>query len=226
MKRFFLVACIVGFVVASAARSARADTSKQEAQDEVVAAGKTLDNFTADPEMKWFRDHVKESKGLMICSKVTKAGFVFGGSGGRCVLVVKGEKFWNGPAFYAIGTASVGFQAGVEIAELMFLVMTQKGLDSLMSSSFKLGADASASAGPVGAGTGAATSDLLVYSRSKGVFAGVDVSGAVVKPSEDYNEAYYGKAASPIDIIVKGSAKNPDAQAALLSKVAKLYAGK
>src|SRR5215470_13069928 len=109
MKRFFLVGCVVLFTLVTTAWPAEAATRKQEAQDEVVAAGKTLDNFTADPDMKWFRDHVKEAKGLYICSKVTKAGFVFGGSGGRCVLVVKGEKFWNGPAFYAIGTASVGF---------------------------------------------------------------------------------------------------------------------
>src|SRR5262249_9432683 len=73
------------------------------------------------------------------------------------------------------------------------------------------------------AGTGAATSDLIVYSRSKGVYAGVDVSGSGVKPSEDYNEAYYGKPASPIDIIVRGSVHNPQANAALMSKVAKLW---
>lgn len=225
MRRFLSVGSILGFVLAAVSIPALAAT-KEEAQAEVTAAGKTLDNFVADPEMTWFRNNAKNAKGIFICSKVTKAGFIFGGSGGRCVLVVKGEKGWNGPAHYAIGTASVGFQAGVEVAELVMLVQTQKGVDTFMSSDFKLGADASISAGPVGAGTGAATSDLIVYSRSKGVFAGVDVSGSGVKPSEDYNEAYYGKAASPIDIIVRGSVHNPQANAALMSKVAKLWGGK
>ena len=225
MKKLVLVGSLVVFVLVAV--PALADVTKEEAQAEVVAAGKTLDTFVADADMGWFRAHAKEAKGLFICSKVTRAGFVFGGSGGRCVLIVKGEKGWNGPAFFAIGTASVGFQAGVEVAEILMLVETQKGLDSLMSSSFKVGADASASAGPVGAGTGATvSSDLVVYSRSKGAFAGVDVSGSGIKPSEDYKKAYYRKDFTPIDIIVKGAVHNPAANAPLTSKVEKLYAGK
>jgi lipid-binding SYLF domain-containing protein len=227
MKKVLWLGCALGFVLAVASSPALAATSRAEAQEEIAAAGKTLDTFVSDKDMDWFRAHAKESKGLLLCSKVTKAGFVFGGSGGRCVLVVKGDKGWMGPAFYTVGTASVGFQAGVEVAELLVLVETKKGVDSLMSSSFKVGGDVSASAGPVGAGTGGSiTSDLVVYSRSKGAFAGVDVSGAVIKPSEDYNEAYYGKDVSPIDILVKGGVNNKDAQAPLLSKVAKLYGSK
>jgi lipid-binding SYLF domain-containing protein len=227
LNKVLSVGCVVGLILVAASGSAWAATSKAEAQEEVVAAGKTLDTFTADNDMAWFRSHARESKGLLICPKIAKAGFVFGGSGGRCVLVVKGDKGWNGPAFYSAGTASVGFQAGIEVAELLIVVRTQKAVDSLMSSSFKVGGDVSASIGPVGAGTGGTiTSDLLVYSRSKGAFAGMDISGAVIKPSEDYNEAYYGNGVSPIDIIVRGSVSNKDAQAPLLSKVAKLYGGK
>jgi SH3 domain-containing YSC84-like protein 1 len=227
MKKFLSMVCLLGLVLATAALPALADTTKAEAQKEVAAAGKTLDTFVADPDIPWLRAHAKEAKGLLICSKVAKAGFVFGGSGGRCVLIVKGEKGWNGPAFYTIGTASVGFQAGVEVAELAILVQTQKGLDSLMSSAFKVGGDVSASAGPVGAGTGATVKeDLVVYSRSKGVFAGVDISGSSIKPTEDYNNVYYGKNVSPIDIIVRGNVHNPSAKAALLSKAEKLYEAK
>jgi len=227
MKKILWVGCVVGLILAAASGSAWAATSKAEAQEEVVAAGKTLDTFVADSDMAWFRKHARESKGLLLCPKIAKAGFVFGGSGGRCLLVVKGDKGWNGPAFYSAGTASVGFQAGVEVAELLIVVRTQKAVDSLMSSSFKVGGDVSASIGPVGAGTGGTiTSDLLVYSRSKGAFAGMDISGAVIKPSEDYNEAYYSNGVSPIDIIVRGTVDNKDAQPPLLSKVAKLYGGK
>jgi lipid-binding SYLF domain-containing protein len=217
---------VLSLVLVVAPLAAWADPTPADAQKEVTAAGKTLDHFSADPDMNWFRNHAKEAKGVLICSQVVKAGFIIGGSGGRCVLVVKGDKGWHGPAFYAIGTASAGFQAGIQSSEIVGLVMSQKAVDSLMSNSFKLGGDASVAAGPVGVGTAATpNADFVFYSRSKGLYGGVDVSGAVLKPSEEYNKAYYGKDASPIDIIVRGSVHNPTAKAALLSKVSKLYGG-
>jgi lipid-binding SYLF domain-containing protein len=218
---------VLALALAAAPLAARADATREEAEELVADSSQALDNFTADPDMTWFREHAKEAKGLFICSKVVKAGFIFGGSGGRCVFVAKGDKGWNGPAFYSTGTASAGFQAGVEESEIIALAMTQKAVDSLMSTEFKVGATASAAAGPVGVGTGATpTADFLYYSRSKGLYGGVDVSGAVVKPSADFNKAYYGKDVSPIDIIVKGTVHDKTAQAALLSKVQKLYGGK
>ena len=111
-----------------------------------------------------------------------KAGFVFGGSGGRAVLVAKGEKGWAGPAFYTLGTASAGFQAGVDVSEVIMLVMNKKALDKLMTGSVKAGADASISAGPVGAGAGSTTSsDILVYTRSKGLYGGLNIQGTSIK---------------------------------------------
>src|SRR5262249_57868397 len=131
---------------------------------------------------------------------------------------------WNGPAFYSAGTASAGFQAGVQDSEIIGLVMTQKAVDSFMSSEFKLGGEASVAAGPTGVGTaGTPNADIIYYSRSKGLYGGVDVSGAVIKPSEDYNKAYYGKEVSPIDIIAKGAVHPKPADKVLLPKVTKLY---
>jgi lipid-binding SYLF domain-containing protein len=222
-SRWTRLVLVLAFVVTPLA--ALADVTPAEAQKEVAAAAETLDNFTADPDMKWFREHAREAKGVIVCSKVVKAGFIIGGSGGRCVFLAKDAKGWHGPAFYSVGTASAGFQAGVQDSEIVGLVMTQKAIDSLMSNSFKVGGEASAAAGPVGAGTAATpNADIIYYSRSKGLYGGVDVSGAVVKPSEDYNTAYYGKAVSPIDIIVRGTASKKDA--VLSPKVAKLFGGK
>ena len=113
MRTFTLRASILILVLAAASFPVQAATSYADAQEEVVAAGKTLDTFVADKGMNWFRGHAGETKGLLICSKVVKAGFVFGGSGGRCVFVAKQGGTWNGPAFYTVGTASAGFQAGV-----------------------------------------------------------------------------------------------------------------
>ena len=219
-------ASILILILAAASFPVQAARTYADAEKEVVAAGKTLDTFVADPDMNWFREHAKDAKGLFICSKVVKAGFIFGGSGGRCVFVAKQGKTWNGPAFYTVGTASAGFQAGVQSSEIIGLVMTQKAIDSLMSSEFKLGAEASVAAGPVGTGKSEFDADIVYYSRSKGLYGGLDVSGAVIKPSSDYNKAYYGKDVSATDIIVQGAAHIPAATPALLTKVEKLYAGK
>src|SRR4029453_7041882 len=98
---------------------------------EVDAALQTWNNFQADPNLTWFREHESEAVGFLIAAKVVKAGFIIGGSGGRAVLIAKGDKGWAGPAFYTMGTASAGFQAGVDVSEIVTLGMTQKALASL-----------------------------------------------------------------------------------------------
>jgi len=221
LTRFVL--CLALLTVSFAARAA---TTLADAQKEVVAAAKSLDHFVADPDMNWLRGHAKEAKGVLICSQIVKAGFIIGGSGGRCVLVVKSDKGWNGPAFYTMATASAGFQAGIQSSEIVGLVMTQKAVDSLMSNAFKLGGDASIAVGPVGTGAAATpNADFVLYSRSKGVYGGLDVTGASLKVSEEYNKAYYGKEVSPIDIIVRGTV-HPTAKSSLLPEVKKLYGAK
>jgi lipid-binding SYLF domain-containing protein len=201
-----------------------AQSDQQELVDECLV---TWNNFQADPNLTWFREHDKEAVGFLIAAKVVKAGFVFGGSGGRAVLVAKGDKGWAGPAFYTMGTASAGFQAGVDVSEVITLVMNKKALDKLMTGSVKAGADASVSAGPVGAGAGTtANSDLLVFTRSKGLYGGVNVQGTSIKPTEDWNKAYYGgKLVSPIEIILRGEFHNPGAKA-LVDAIAKAMAAK
>jgi lipid-binding SYLF domain-containing protein len=227
MRNSIRTRLVLGLALLVTPLAAWAATSQADAQEEVVAAGQTLDDFVADPDMKWFRDHSREAKGLLICSKVVKAGFIIGGSGGRCVFVAKQGTTWNGPAFYTVGTASAGFQAGVESSAIIGLVKTQKAVDALMSKEFKLGGDASVAVGPVGAGTaGFPGADIVYYSRAKGLYGGLNLSGARVKPSEDYNNAYYGKTVYPTDIIIHGAAHIPAATPALLTKVEKLYAGK
>ncbi len=98
------------------------------------------------------------------------------------MLVARDGRTWAGPAFYDLGTASVGFQAGVEVSEAIIVVMTDKGLNSLLSSSFKMGGDASVAAGPVGAGAkSTVTADLITFTRAKGVYGGVNLDGTVVQ---------------------------------------------
>ena len=119
---------------------------------------------------------------------------------------------WVGPAFYAMATASVGFQAGISVAEGVTLVMTDKGFNSLLATSFKIGGDASVAAGPVGAGARSdIVADLITFNRAKGVCGGLNLDGTVVTASDDWNSSFYGKPVLPPDILVRASVRNPAA---------------
>jgi lipid-binding SYLF domain-containing protein len=208
-----LLAAASTMVLAQSDQTSSGSTTTQRAkptpQSLVDAADRTFGNFMRDPEMDWLRQNVKHAKAVLIAPEVAKAGFIFGGSGGRAVLMVRNAKTgrWTGPAFYTLATASVGFQAGVSVSEMITLVMTDKGLNSLLSDSFKMGPDASIAAGPVGAGAKAdIITDLVTYSRSKGLYGGVNLDGTIVAVSNDWNDTYYGKKGihAP-DILIRGN---------------------
>ena len=163
--------------------------------------------FLADPEMAAAREYLARARAVMIVPKMVTVGFILGGSGGHGVLHVRDKQteIWSDAVFYAFGTGSVGLQAGVEVSEVMLLVMSERGVDSLLSTEFKLGGTASVAAGPVGVSRAADIgADMIAFSRAKGVFAGVSLAGAVVSPSEKLNNAYYGAAVTPSDVIVRG----------------------
>jgi lipid-binding SYLF domain-containing protein len=172
----------------------------------------TFRNFMADKEMEWFQKNLKDAKALLIVPSLLKAGFILGGSGGSGVLVARDEKTrdWSQPAFYTLGSVTFGLQIGGESAEVIMMIRTQKALDALFTTEFKLGGDASVAAGPVGVGTSSAvTADVVSFAKSKGLFAGLNLEGSMVKVSDDSNKAYYQKAVSPLDIVVKKAVSNP-----------------
>ena len=194
---------------------------RTDAEKFVLDSAETLMNFANDPELKWFHDHVKDAKGILIVPSLLKAGFIFGGSGGTGVMlrnnafnsVWSNESIdqWSVPAFYTMGSVTWGLQIGVEKAEVVLLIMTDKGMDAMLSTKFQLGADASIAAGPVGIGTQAATADVLQFSRAKGIFGGFTLEGSVINPREKYNGAYYGRSTSPLNILVKSTEINAQA---------------
>lgn len=196
-------------------------SAQSEQQQLVNAANTTLSNFLRDPEMKWLQQNIGRAKAILIAPEIVKAGFIFGGSGGRALLVAKDAGKWRGPAFYTMATASVGFQAGVSVSEMVTLVMTEKGMNSLLAASFKLGGDASVAAGPVGAGAKSdIVADLIAFTRAKGVYGGINLDGTLVNLTDDWNAAYFGKSVQPVDILIRGSVSNKGAEA-LLNHVAK-----
>jgi lipid-binding SYLF domain-containing protein len=186
-----------------------------EQQNLVNSAATSLSNFLRDPDMTWLQQNIGRAKAVMIAPQVAKAGFIFGGSGGRAVVLARDAKTgkWVGPAFYAMATASVGFQAGISVSEAVTLVMTDKGFNSLLATSVKLGGDASVAAGPVGAGAKSdVVADFITFSRAKGIYGGLNLDGTVITSSNDWDELYYQK--KPLlapDILVRMSVRSKGA---------------
>ena len=197
--------------LAVSAAQARADSEPQQL---VSDAETTFSNFMRDPDMTWLHRHIGTAKAVLIAPKVVKAGYVFGGSGGRGVVFARNDATgqWVGPAFYNLGAASVGFQAGVSVSEALTLVMTEKGLNTLLASSAKLGGDVSIAAGPIGAGANSdVTTDFVAFSRSKGLYGGLNLEGSVIDVADNWNRSYYGMPVLPPDILVRASVRNPQA---------------
>jgi lipid-binding SYLF domain-containing protein len=228
MKLATLRSSLFAVCAASLVAVSPAALAQSEQQKLVNEATTTFNNFVRDPDMTWFQKNAGRAKGFLIAPQVAKAGFIFGGSGGRAVLVVRNPKTgsWSGPVFYVLATASVGFQAGISVSEVVTMVMTEKGINSLLSTSVKLGGDASIAAGPVGVGAqGEVITDMVSFARAKGVFGGLNLDGTAVTISDDWNQAYFKKNVLPPDIVITGSVKNA-AAAPLLSAVAKAAGGK
>jgi len=218
LTRFTGLALFVGASAALFTSTAMAQSEQQKLVDD---AQKSLSGFLHDSQMTWLQQNFNRAKAVIIAPELLKAGFIFGGSGGRAIVVARDPKSgkWLGPVFYSMATASVGFQAGISVSENVTLVMTDKGFNSLLATSFKLGGDASVAAGPVGAGAKSdIVADLITLSRAKGVYGGVNLDGTVVTSNDDWNQAYYGKKVLAPDVLVRGEVSNKGA-APLLNEV-------
>jgi lipid-binding SYLF domain-containing protein len=144
---------------------------------------------------------------------VLKAGFIVGGRGGRGVASCRQGSGWTAPAFYNMGGGSVGLQIGAQSTDFVLVIMNQKGMEKLAGDKFELGGDASAAAGPVGREAGLSTNlrmdaEILSYSRSKGLFAGLELKGVVIKPDKDDMEAVYGPSVRAKELLA-GSGPRP-----------------
>ncbi len=201
-----------------------------EARHLVEKAQQTLENFSTAPEMEGFRSMIKNARGIFIAPQILKGAFIVGAAGGSGVLIARDSLTgrWKGPAFYTIGEGSFGFQIGGQSSEVVLLIMTERGISSLMESSVKLGADIGVAAGPVGVGAAASTAnlsaDIVSFSRSKGLYGGISVDGAVVKTRSGWNNAYYRGIVTPTDIFRKPQVKNRHS-ISLLKEAAKLAGG-
>ncbi len=205
-------ALFVGILALRAAPATADEAVKQ--QGLVDKSRVTFQSFMLDENLSWLHENLHRAKGLIIIPRLLKAGFILGGSGGTGILVLRDGKTgqWSQPAFYNIGSVTFGLQIGGEAAEAIMFVRTQKAVEKLYASSFKLGGDVSAALGPVGSGVKSnVVADILSFTRTKGAYAGISAEGAVVATRDEWNRAYYGREVRPVDIFVKRSVSNPGA---------------
>jgi len=202
-----VLAAVIGLLLCSPGRVLADD--KSEAKGIIGQADNTLKNFMNDPDMKWFGGHLQEAKGVYIVPKLAKGAFVVGVEGGNGVVLARDEKgSWSEPVFYETSAASFGLQAGAQSSEAIVLIMTPKGVDSLLANKITLGADGSVAIGPKGMGADTnLKTDFVTFTRAKRMYAGVSFDGASIRTRDDLNAAYYGADVRPADVIIAHKAK-------------------
>ncbi len=217
MKRIVLF-CLVTFVMGVQLAPIAVSAGSEEI-DKVQEATAVLREIMAIPEKSIPPSLLKKAYGVAVIPHVIKAGFVVGGRYGKGIVVVQKEKGkWSPPSFLSLAGGSVGWQIGVQSTDVILVFKNRKSIDKIASGKVTLGADASIAAGPVGRTVSAGTdielkSEIYSYSRSRGLFAGVALEGAVLNMDYDANRAFYGKSTSPYaifggeDIKVPASAK-------------------
>ncbi len=219
-------ACLLVALAAALPAGAGANDAL-EARHLVEKSVLTIETFAKAPEMEALRDLIKDARGVFVAPQILKGAFIVGAAGGSGVFVARDSKSgkWIGPAFYTIGEASFGLQIGGNASEVILLAMTERGVKAMLESSVKLGGDVGVTAGPVGMGAAASTAnlsaDIVSFGRSKGLYAGISLDGAIVKTRNGWNSAYYGKTTTATDILKKKDVHNSHA-AELLNEVAKL----
>lgn len=206
-----------------------ADKIDEKVKDRLDASATVLQEIMGAPDKGIPRDLLRDCAGIVIIPGVKKGAFIIGGEFGRGIMVVRQpDRKWGSPGFLTLGGGSFGFQIGGQSTDIILLVMNRKGIEKLAESKFKLGADASVAAGPVGRAAKANTdgkfqAQILSYSRSQGVFAGISLEGATLTVDDDANKAIYGRKVAHTEV-VEGTLPRPP-QANRLYTVLRRYAG-
>ncbi len=200
-----------------------AASDREATTDRLDHAGAVLHEIMSAPDKGIPEEVLEHAKCIAIVPHMLKGGFVFGAENGRGVTTCRTAKGWSAPAFFAITGGSWGLQIGVEGVDLVMIIQNDKGMQRLLSSHFQLGADASAAAGPVGRHASADTdwkleTEILTYSRARGAFAGLTLTGASIRRDDDSTEAIYGHDISTRRIL-RGDIAVPAAAHAFLDAV-------
>ena len=207
MKKMVLILLLLSFC----SITAQAEEDNEQTLKDSLAV---IDEIMNSPDQEIPSELISQAKAILVFPTLIKAGFLVGGRYGEGVASMRAKKTgkFGPPTFLTQGGLSFGFQIGAEAIDLVLLVMTQRGLESLLKDKFTLGADAAVSAGPVGRHAEAATDigmrgEIYSYSRSKGAFAGISLKGTVITTNEDANHIYYGQPFKAKDILLRDKVK-------------------
>jgi lipid-binding SYLF domain-containing protein len=206
-------ALTIGLIAPS---QAMADTAQGQ-QELVDRATLAVQDVLDSSDSGTARQLLADARAVMICPRVFRASFLFGGEGGGCVLLARGAQgSWSSPAFYSMGGGSFGFQAGIQDAEIIMMIRTDNGLRAVMDNQFRLGADASVALVTVGAGVEGATAvglnaDIVAFAKTRGLFAGISLQGSVMSSDSAGDEVYYGQPVGSVDIVRAMRVNNPGA---------------
>jgi lipid-binding SYLF domain-containing protein len=193
VKKLLVLVTVLGL----SAFTVAAEDAENKAADRTKAASTILQEIQAAPDTRIPDEVMGSAECVAVVPSMLKAGFVFGARYGRGVASCRTPKGWSDPAFFTIEGGSFGLQIGGQAVDLVMLVMNNRGMQNLLNSKFKLGADASVAAGPVGRHAAADTdwkmrAQVLSYSRARGAFAGLELNGAVVKIDRESTLEFYG----------------------------------
>ncbi|MBZ5631090.1 MAG: lipid-binding SYLF domain-containing protein [Acidobacteriia bacterium] len=201
-----------------------AGSAREDASERLQNSADVLKEIAAVPDKGIPEEVLNDAKCMVVVPHLVKGGFIVGAKHGRGVAVCRTSAGWSAPAFVSVGGGSWGLQIGVEGVDLVMLVMNEKGLQHLLSSKFQISGEGSAAVGPVGRHASAGTdwklnSELLTYSRARGVFAGLTLEGAVVEHDTDSTTAIYGSDV-PFKTILLGDVSAPAPAAPFMRAVA------
>lgn len=228
MKTFFGVALIAVTVIVT---PLFAQKSAEDENKRIADALTVLDEIMAAADKSVPQSVMEKAEGIAVFPSLIKGGVGIGGQRGHGILSVRDKKTgsWSSPAFLTITGGSIGAQLGVQAIDLVLVINNQRGLEQLVKNQFKVGADASVAAGPVGRDASASTdiqmrAQILSYSRTRGLFAGITLNGSTIRQDRDANERFYGIAYRTGQIVFEGMGGSPEAAnkwKAILTKYAR-----
>ncbi len=206
----------IGFAFAASLFTASAPAGYAANREKLLdRAVDTVDDVRHSPNFGNARRAMRNARAVLIIPALVKGGFIFGAEGGDGVLLARTRHGWSSPAFYNLGSASFGFQAGVQKAQVVMIINSDRALRALERSKFKLGAGAGLTIVNLGAGVEGATSgnfrgDIVVWSQAEGIYGGVSLNGSVVAPDDKANRKFYGQSVE-VEAILANQVSNPEA---------------
>ncbi len=185
--------------------------NKTKDEDTLINATGVLQGMLSDKNIS--REVIRKAECIVVLPEVKRVGLVVGGSGGRGPMLCRtGAAFnggWSAPAMYTVGSMSAGLQVGASSSDLLLLIMTEKGVNAVLNGKTKVGADVTVAVGPGATAQTLSGADILSFGKSEGLFVGVSLSGASLKPDDDANKRLYGKALTPTEIVRHNQVRPP-----------------